>query len=1632
MKKSTPTFSAWFRYGQAILAVAAATGLRLLMDPWLGEDAVPYITFSTAVVVVAFFWGRGPGIVATVGGALACHYFVTPPRLSFLFASNLEWLSLTLFLFSGLLVSDLAGRLHTSRMMAEAQAQLLGQREQEREAAIEFLRLVNASAGTHELIKAAVRFFRDQSGCEAVGIRLRQGEDYPYYEARGFSEEFVRAENSLCAHCESGEILRDHVGNPVLECMCGNILCGRFDPSKPFFTPGGSFWTNSTTELLASTTEADRQARTRNRCHGEGYESVALIPLRVGEQRLGLVQINDRRRNVFTLELIAYWERLAGYLAVAMAQVQAQEELRETKAILQAAMDQSPAGIAIADAPHGHLRYVNDAGLLIRGGDRAAIVNGIGIDKYVASWSILDFDGRPLKPDEVPLARAIMLGEACSREFMIRRTATDDRIVLANAAPIRDDQGKVIAGVVVFMDITERKKAEQSLRASEERLRQAQQAANMGTFDWNLQTGASQWTPELEAMYGLAPGGYPTTLEAWANLIHPEDRDQAVARVKAAFATGRFEGEWRIIQPPGRQRWFSGYGVVFKDPFGKPQRMIGVNIDITERKQAEEALRKSEADLSRAQALAHVGSWSWDTQKDVVSWSAEMYRIYGVNPATFKHTVEDITKLIYPEDVQRQLDSVQVLVRGQPFEPFEYRVIRPDGTIRVVQVFNAEIERDSAGQVTRVFVAAQDITERKRMEDALKFLAQCGSGPGQNFFEELARFLAQSIAMDYVCIDRLQEDALEAQTLAICYDGRFEPNVSYTLKDTPCGQVVGKTICCFRERVRQQFPNDAVLQEMQAESYVGTTLWGSHGKPIGLIAVIGRRPLTDASLATSILQLTAVRAAGELERQQAEEALRESEGRLRAILDATPFPIALVDAQDNRIEFWSRSALTLFGHTAPTAPEWYQLAYPDPGYQREVIGQWKPALEQAQLTGQAVNAGEYRVTCRDGSVRLCELYAAFLGDKLIVTFNDITARKLAEAALRKSQRLLAETEMVGQVGGWEINIDTQQLTWTDEVYRIHEVDLTYQPTVESAIQFYAPASRPIIERAVQNAISQGTPYDVELEIITAQGHPRWVHAVGRADLPERRVFGFFQDITERKQVEDALRTSEQEFRTLTEAMPQMFWASRPDGWSTYFNQQWANYTGLTLEESYGNGWTKPFHPDDRQRAWEAWQRATGNDDPYALECRLRRFDGVYRWWLIRGVPLRDASGKTLKWFGTCTDIESIKNTEAALLQAKEIAEAASKAKDHFLAVLSHELRNPLNPVLTTAIMLQKNTRLDADTHEQLEIIRRNVELEARLIDDLLDVTRIERGKVELDRQPIELCTVLRWAVEVCQADIETHKFEFGIDLGPAPYWVNADAARLQQVFWNLLKNAIKFTPDGGCVGIRCRPEGEHWVCVEVNDSGAGIESEAMGRIFNAFEQAERSLTRQFGGLGLGLTISKALVEMHGGSIEVDSAGRGRGATFRIRLPRIAADTTPTTTLQPHAAAPAESPSTARPLRILLVEDHVDTVRIMSRLLAAEGHHVQAAGDVATGLNLARQHPFDLLLSDLGLPDGSGLDLMRALRSAGINLPGIAISGYGQEQDIAQSLAAGFTAHLTKPVNLQKLASLIQSVRVKQT
>ena len=417
--------------------------------------------------------------------------------------------------------------------------------------------------------------------------------------------------------------------------------------------------------------------------------------------------------------------------------------------------------------------------------------------------------------------------------------------------------------------------------------------------------------------------------------------------------------------------------------------------------------------------------------------------------------------------------------------------------------------------------------------------------------------------------------------------------------------------------------------------------------------------------------------------------------------------------------------------------------------------------------------------------------------------------------------------------------------------------------------------------------------------------------------------------------------------------------------------------------------------------------------PQEFKLRMRTGAGGFLW--VGFLTKRGEENGKLIGLAMLRDISERQQMESALTQAKEAAEAASQAKDQFIAVLSHELRTPLTPVLITVGALQLQPDLPEALQADLALIQRNVEIEVALIDDLLDTTRIGHGKIQLHEETIDIHDCLKSILDMDHHTIQEKQQIILLQLHASCTQVWGDPTRLRQACWNLLKNAVKFTPNGCRITIGTKNIGDR-LHIEITDTGIGIEPEILPRIFNRFEQGELGKVRQFGGLGLGLYIARAVVELHQGRLSAYSRGRNQGTTFTIELPTISQ--------QEKTQSPAlELPPEVRSLRILLVEDNPDNLQVFAKLLKAWGHTTTPAANCTTALELASRGEFDLLITDLGLSDGSGFDVMHSFKKRSA-IPCIALSGFATQDDIQKSLTAGFECHLVKPVNLATLKKAI--------
>ncbi|HME91068.1 MAG TPA: response regulator [Myxococcaceae bacterium] len=517
------------------------------------------------------------------------------------------------------------------------------------------------------------------------------------------------------------------------------------------------------------------------------------------------------------------------------------------------------------------------------------------------------------------------------------------------------------------------------------------------------------------------------------------------------------------------------------------------------------------------------------------------------------------------------------------------------------------------------------------------------------------------------------------------------------------------------------------------------------------------------------------------------------------------------------------------------------------------------------------------------------------------------------------------------------------------------------------------------------------------------------------------------------------RRREERFRNLTESVPLCVWAAKADGNIHYANKAWLDYSGMSVEQAGTLGGLAAVHPDQRRPARAAWLESVRSAKPFAMEVALRRqSDGAYRWHLVRAAPERDEGGAITGWIGIATDIDDQKRaaeTRARMLaaeqHAREVAEAANRGKDEFLATVSHELRNPLNAIVGWARMLRSGVLDRSGGERALEAIERNAQVQTKLVEDILDVSRIIAGKLRLHARPTSLSAVVSASLDTVRPAAQAKEIQLEVALDPSADAVSGDSDRLQQVVWNLLSNAIKFTPRHGKVEVQLHRAGSE-AEVRIRDSGAGMKADFLPHVFDRFRQADSTSTRSHGGLGLGLAIVRHLIELHGGTVGAESGGEGKGSTFTFRLPIRTMAFDPSDRLLSRRG-PAQAPSfdglpSLSGLRVLFVDDQLDARELVTELLQVYGAEVIAVESVASALKALQSNSPDVLVSDIGMPREDGYDLIRKVRALGEenggSIPALAVTGFAGVEDNRRALAEGFQKYLAKPIDPAELVSLV--------
>lgn len=884
--------------------------------------------------------------------------------------------------------------------------------------------------------------------------------------------------------------------------------------------------------------------------------------------------------------------------------------------------------------------------------------------------------------------------------------------------------------IVLTRNVTDEQRLQSALAENEERLRLAQQAAGVGTWDWNQATGQVNWSDGIWRMMGLEPGAIEPSVEAWNASIHPEDRERACRRSAEVLASGEgYEEEFRIVQPDGRSIWIVCLGRVIRNAEGQAIRFLGVNLDITRRKEAEQRLAESEARYRFiTEALPQV-IWMVGADGAQLECNRHWYEFTGLTPSEMRDGF-GMQQVVHPDDLA-QINGkwADYLAEGQEYQ-FEYRIRRAaDGAYRW-HFGRAMPIRDAAGTLVRWLGTAFDIQQLKDAAEAVQrsdelhraMIEQAGEG----FW--LTDQGGRCLEVNHAACEILgyAREELLGTVVREFFHPEDEPDRAKALRQVHRGQTVRAEY-----RLRRK-DGTYVLTEGAARSFQGNTIVFFH----------------------DITQ-----------RRAAEEALRVREQEFRAIFEMAAVGAAQAEPESGRFTRVNERLCEILGYTADELlnRSFQSVTHPeDRETDARVIGE---VLAGAKDTWEL----QKRYLRKDGGIIWGQVSGTILRgpdgrpERTLVMVQDVTDAHRAHEALVESERALREAQRIARLGTWSVDFRTGQVWWSEELFRLYQLDPhTVAPTLD----------------AVRSVLD-------------------------------------------------------------------------PEDWSKVDAQ-------ITASRERGEG----FHN---------------------LELRVIRPDGTVRWLLAQGEVEPDAQGDPMRLVGSCLDITERKLLEAQVEERARALAEESRRKDEFLAMLAHELRNPLAPVMTAVHVLKLRGDDPAFASRQREIIERNARHLSRLVDDLLEVSRINEGKIELRKEQVALRGVIQQAATSVQHSLQARRHELRVSVPPEEIYLEADPVRIVQILVNLLNNAVKYTDEGGQIELLAAVNGTE-VMMRVRDNGRGIDPELLPRIFDLFVQGERTLARSDGGLGLGLTLTRTLAQLHGGSVTVTSAGLQQGSEFTVRLP----------------------------------------------------------------------------------------------------------------------------------------------------
>jgi len=1252
-------------------------------------------------------------------------------------------------------------------------------------------------------------------------------------------------------------------------------------------------------------------------------------------------------------------------------------------------------------------------------------IDAVTLDGTIVSWNrgseiLFGYSGReivgknvatlapPGRADEVrQRLEAVRTGRAISPfDTVLQRKDGREIDVSLSVSPIRNPAGEVVGASGIARDIGMRLRAERKLREGEELFGRVFENAPVGMCVCELDGRYLQVNAAFCRMLGYSD---PELIgKAWPELTHVDDLESALRRQEQLLTgTAEYvEGERRYLHRGGNVVWGRDRISLVRDRGGRPLYSVAHVEDITESRRTQEALRQSEERFRIMADSCPAGIWVTDAQ-GVTRFINRAYREFcGLTSEQAQRDEGQL--LLHPDDAAGYAGTFRRAVRDRtPFKA-EARFRRSDGEWRWVEL-HAEPRFSPGGEYLGHVGASKDITERKRAQNALRES------------EERFRIMADSCPTGiWVTDEQGGTRFINRRYREFCgvTSEQVEPN-AWQSRIHPDDRL--EFVGAFQRALKERAPFRNEGRHRRAdgewrwvESYAVPRI-SSGGEFLGFVGT--SKDIT--------------------ERKRAQNALRESEERFRIMADGCPAALWVTNAQGGT-QFLNREVKEFFGASREHLErgEWQFLVHPDD------LPEFAAAFQRAVRERGPFRA-EVRFRHADGTWRWFTTHAEprvsadgeFLGH--VGLSFDITERKRAEQALRESEERFRNMADGCPEAMWVTNADGSN-NFLNRACREFS-GTNYEQVVKGNWRSMVhPEDAEEYLGAIQRAVREHTNFKGEARLRRADGEWRWgvTHAVPRFSQSSEYLghIGLSLDITERKQAEQALRTSEEKFRQLAENIREVFWMMDPaSGKFLYVGPAYEQVWGRTCDSVYQNpaSWLAAIHPDDLERSRRLFASQM-QGEPVENEYRIRTPDGEEKWIRSRAFPVRDEGGKLIRVVGIAEDITERKRYEAELIEAREGADAANRAKSCFLANMSHEIRTPMNGVIGM-LQLLALTDLSKEQRHYAAVAESSGQALLALIDQILDLSRIEARKATLENRSFNLRDVIEEVVQLLSVQANAKGLPVHCYISPEiPPLVVGDAHRLRQVLTNLTANAVKFT-ERGVVALDAAMEsqgnGSATVRFTVTDTGIGIRQSQAAALFSPFTQADVSTTRKYGGTGLGLAISKQIVEMMGGTIGVDSR-EGRGSAFWFTAVfELAHQPAPASERQdvPRGAPakPAQKKATAP---ILVVEDNSTSRNVALAQLQKLGYQASAVSNGADAVRAVESGGFGLVLMDCQMPVMDGFEAARRIRSSSqpaiAGIPIVAVTADAMQEDRERCLREGMNGYLAKPVKLEPLANAL--------